>query len=134
MSTELDREINVRAVLWAGIGLVALALVVYLLMWWLLRGFSSFDAKRDVRLTPIEQANPAPPPPEPRLQITPSEDLRRMRDEEDQRLHHAGWIDRRQGTVRVPIDVAMEEIAARGVSPQVVGGSGGTMTAPGSPQ
>jgi hypothetical protein len=112
---ELDREIDVRGVLWSGIGLVVLALVVSLLMWWLLRGFSRFDVERDVRLTPIEQANPPQPPPEPRLQVNPSEDLRRMREEEEQRLTKAGWVDRRQGTVRVPIDVAMEVIVSRGV-------------------
>jgi hypothetical protein len=122
---EFDREIDVRGIVWTGVVLVALALVVQLLMWWLLRGFNRFDEKRDVRLTPIEVANPQPPPPEPRLQVAPSEDMRRMREEEDRLLGRAGWVDRRQGIVRVPVDVAMEVIASRGVSPQAVGGAGG---------
>jgi hypothetical protein len=90
--------------------------VAHLLMWWLLRGFSSFDAKHDVRLTPIEVANPQQPPPEPRLQVHPNDDMRRMREEEDLLLEHAGWVNRQQGTVRVPIDVAMEMILSRGVA------------------
>ena len=116
MSTEFDREINVRGVLWTGLALVAVALVAHLLMWWLLRGFSSFDEKRDVRLTPIEAASPQPPPPEPRLQVNPNEDMRLMREEEDQLLRHAGWVNRQEGIVRLPVDVAMEEILSRGVS------------------
>lgn len=116
MKVEFDREIDVRGIVWTVIVLVAIALVVQLLMWWLLRGFNRFDEKRDVRLTPIEAASPQPPPPEPRLQVTPNEDMRRMREEEDRLLGRAGWMDRRQGIVRVPVDVAMEVIAARGVS------------------
>jgi hypothetical protein len=113
---EFDREIDVRGIVWTGIFLVAMALAVHLLMWWLLRGFSSFDEKRDVRLTPIEAASPQPPPPEPRLQVNPNEDMRRMREEEDRLLGQAGWVNRPQGVVRLPVDVAMEEILSKGVS------------------
>lgn len=116
MNPEFDREINVRGVIWTGVALVAVALVVHLLIWWLLRGFSSLDEKRDVRLTPIEMANPQQPPPEPRLQVSPNADMARMRQEEDRLLHHAGWVDPRQGIVRVPIDVAMDVIVSRGIS------------------
>jgi hypothetical protein len=116
MSTEFDREIDVRGILWTGIFLVALALVVSLLMWWLLRGFSRFDEKRDVRLTPIEEASPQQQPPEPRLQVNPNEDMRLMREEEDHKLGHAEWVNRQQGIVRLPVEVAMEEVLSRGVS------------------
>lgn len=111
-----DREINVRGILWTGVVLVIVALVVHLLIWWLLRGFRSYDEKRDVRLTPIEAAAPQPPPPEPRLQVDSNEDMRRMRAAEDQALATAGWINRQQGVVRVPIDIAIDVIAQRGVA------------------
>jgi hypothetical protein len=113
---EFDREIDLRGVIWSGVGLVIVAIVSSLLMWWLLRGFASYDEKRDVRLTPIETASPQQPPPEPRLQISPNEEMRLMRERESHDLEHAGWVDRRQGIVRVPIDVAMEVIVSRGVS------------------
>ncbi|HEY7216654.1 MAG TPA: hypothetical protein VIC28_18680 [Thermoanaerobaculia bacterium] len=116
MSTEFDREIDVRSILGTGVFLVALALVVSVLMWWLLRGFSRFDEKRDVVLTPIEEASPQQKPPEPRLQEDPNEDMRRMREREDRLLERAGWVDRQQGIVRLPIDVAMEEVLSKGVS------------------
>ncbi|HEX9943474.1 MAG TPA: hypothetical protein VGG03_15785 [Thermoanaerobaculia bacterium] len=130
---EFDREINLRGVLWTGAILVAVALVVHLLIWWLLRGFSTYDKKHDVRLTPIEAASPQPPPPEPRLQIDPNEDMRRMREAEDALIDHAAWVNRQQGTVRVPLDVAIDVIAARGVSPEVVGGTGAAMAREASP-
>jgi hypothetical protein len=114
---EFDREINVRGIVWSGIVLVAIALVVQLLMWWLLRGFNRFDEKRDVRLTPIETAMPQQPPPEPRLQVSPNDAMRRMREEEQRLLERAAWVNRQEGTVRVPIDVAIDVIVARGVSP-----------------
>jgi hypothetical protein len=132
---KLDREINVRGILWTGVVLVVVALVAHLLIWWLLRGFRSYDERHDVRLTPIEAAAPQPPPPEPRLQVDANEDMRRMRAQEEQALATARWINRQQGVVRVPIDVAIDVIAQRGVSPQVVGGKGTAATpAPSPPQ
>jgi hypothetical protein len=116
MSTDFDREISLRGVLWTGAALAAATVLAALLMWWLLRGFSRHDEKRDVRLTPIEVRSPEQPPPEPRLQVSPSEDLRRMRAEEERLLHHAAWVDRRQGIVRVPVDVALDVIAIKGVA------------------
>jgi hypothetical protein len=133
-----DREINLRGIAYAVIGLVAVALVVHLVIWGLLKGFNRFDTKREpVSRIPsaMVEANRQPPPPGPRLQTTPELDLREMRQEEDRKLGGAGWIDPRQGTVHVPIDVAMEVVAGRGLGPEVVGGTpGGFPQAPQTPQ
>ena len=120
-----DREINLRGVFYTVVGLVAVAVVCHLLIWGLLKGFTSFDTRRDPAPSPLPQANVQPPPPGPRLQTTPEIDLRNMRAEEDRKLGGAGWIDQRQGTARVPIDVALEVIAGRGLGPEVVGGTPG---------
>ena len=130
---EFDREINVRGIVITGVALLVVAVVVHLLMLGLLHGFSSYDKKRDVRLMPIEASSPQPQPPEPRLQISPEKDMRDMQIEEDQALQNAGWINQQQGVVRVPINVAIDVIAARGVAPQVVGGTGASMPAPATP-
>src|SRR5258708_33313735 len=53
--------------------------------------------------------------PGPLLQAAPAEDMTAMRAENDRLLQHAGWVDRAQGTVRVPIDVAIDVLAARGL-------------------
>ncbi len=74
--------------------------------------------------------------PGPHLQTTPEQDLRILREEEDRLLGRASWVSHQQGTVRVPVDVAIDVIARRGVDPGVVGGTGGgavQMTPPAQP-
>ena len=121
---EFDHEINLGGILKTGAALVAVTAVAMAIVWFLLRGIGTYDKRRDVPLSPIQAASPQQPPPEPRLQVSPNEDMRLMRAEEDLRLNHAGWVNRPQGAVSVPIDVAIDVIAARGVAPQVVGGTG----------
>jgi hypothetical protein len=123
---QIDREIDVKNILWMGLGLVGIALAVHLLIWGLLRGFDKLDDRRDVPLTPIEASSPQPAEfPGPNLQINDEQDMRVMREEEDRLLGKAGWVDRQGGVMRVPMDVAIDVIARRGVGPAVVGGTGG---------
>jgi hypothetical protein len=117
-----DREINVRAIVVSGIALAVVCLVAALLMWWLLKGFEHYDEKRDVRLSPVELAHPQPPPPAPLLQRDPVTDMTEMREREDRELNQAAWVDRQQGVVRLPVEDAIDIVAARGVAPEVVGG------------
>ncbi len=51
---------------------------------------------------------------EPRLQSDPSADLSRFQAVQRQQLSGYAWVDRREGLVRIPIDRAMDLIAARG--------------------
>jgi hypothetical protein len=53
--------------------------------------------------------------PSPRLQLTPRHDLATMRQREESLLHGYGWVDRNKGTVRIPIDRAMELLVQRGL-------------------
>jgi len=142
-TSTFDREINLKAIAWSVIGLVAVTVASVAVVWWMLRAIERADERRDVKLTPIEAANPQIPPPEPRLQIAPQfgvlpertgaqassrsdrEDLDAERRQEEEALARPAWIDRGRGTVRVPIEVAMDVIAARGVAPEVVGGKSG---------
>src|SRR5579864_6987298 len=87
-------------------------------MWGMFVGFDAFDRRSAAR----QPAAPAMPesmrqgaPPGPRLQESPAEDMTSMSAENDRVLRHAGWVDRAQGTVRVPIDVAIDVLAARGL-------------------
>ena len=132
---EIDREIDVKNIVWMGVALVGVALVVHLLIWGLLRGFDTMDDRRDVPLTPIEAASPQPVEfPGPNLQTDEPKDLRTMQEEEDRLLNQASWVNRQQGTVRVPVDVAIDVIARRGVEPGVVGGTGGSPAGAPTPQ
>ncbi len=61
---------------------------------------------------------PAPPEafPPPRLQSDPAGDLRDYQAAQRARLEGYAWADRERGLVRIPIERAMEMIAARGAA------------------
>ena len=120
-----DREINVRGIVLTGAVLAVVILLAHLVVWWLLKGFERYDEKRDVRLSPVEAANPQQPPPAPLLQQNPVLDMTTMRENEDRELNHAAWIDRRQDVLRLPVADAIDVVALRGVAPEVVGGRTG---------
>ena len=62
-------------------------------------------------------ARPTQPlPPEPRLQVTPKDDLVRLRAGEDATLGSYGWVDRSRGIVHIPIDEAMRRTAEQGIA------------------
>jgi hypothetical protein len=52
--------------------------------------------------------------PEPTLQKSPQDDLRRFESEQRAALSGYGWVDQSKGLVRIPIEEAMRIIAARG--------------------
>ena len=54
-------------------------------------------------------------PPQPRLQIDPSQDLVKFRAEEEQRLDSYYWVDKKKGIVHIPIEQAMKEVAEEGI-------------------
>jgi hypothetical protein len=49
------------------------------------------------------------------LEVKPGVDLKALRAAEDAELHSYGWIDRKNGTVRIPIERAMQLILERGL-------------------
>jgi hypothetical protein len=53
-----------------------------------------------------------PPPPEPRLEEQPGAQLREVRAAEDAILNNAAWVDRQDGIARIPIDRAIDLLAA----------------------
>ncbi len=119
---QFDREISLRGIFWTVAFVAGITVLSAVVVWFILAGFRKVEDRRQPEPSPLLEANRVVPPPEPRLQTAPEVELRHMRAEEDLALYHAGWADRGQGTVRVPIDVAMEMIAARGLGPEVVGG------------
>jgi hypothetical protein len=53
--------------------------------------------------------------PQPRLEVKPGAGLAELRAAEDADLNSYGWINRNTGTVRIPIDRAMQLLLARGL-------------------
>jgi hypothetical protein len=54
-------------------------------------------------------------PPEPRIEVAPFEQLQQLRAREDHILNSYAWVDKNAGTVRVPIDRAIDLLAAKGL-------------------
>ncbi|WP_040547448.1 hypothetical protein [Pedosphaera parvula] len=53
--------------------------------------------------------------PEPHLQISPTTDLEHFRDRENIELQSYGWVDKKAGIVRIPIDRAMDLLLQKGL-------------------
>jgi hypothetical protein len=106
-------DANLRAVALVGVGLAALtvfALGVVLVQFRIL----DLQATRDDPPPPPLAAERPTAPPEPRLQSEPASDLATLRAEEETLLNSYGWLDRKSGVVRVPIERAKELVAERG--------------------
>lgn len=89
--------------LFAGIG--ACLVLMLAIAYWL------FPAQvRDQRF-----AGPFPKFPAPVLQPSPPVDMQVFYAQEMQRLNSADWIDKAAGTVHIPIDQAMRDVAAQGI-------------------
>jgi hypothetical protein len=62
------------------------------------------------RLAQEREATPGP-----RLQVGANKDLRQMRAGEDAVLNSYEWVDKTSGSVRIPIERAMEIVAKKGL-------------------
>jgi hypothetical protein len=109
------RDTNVRGVFYFMIFLAFVLVFTVLLCWGMFRYFSA------------EQVNPAPASPfagtrqlpsGPQLQVNPHQDLLRFRAEQEQSLESYAWENRTTGTVRIPIERAMELLVQKGLPVQ----------------
>lgn len=113
---EVDSEIDKGAIVRTGIQLIVVTAVSAALMWPLLKGLGSFEAKKDApkaamqaqRDALAQQAFPAPA-----LQPSPQADMRMLRHAQDAILDSYGWVDPAHTVARVPIARAIEMLAAQ---------------------
>ena len=107
------RDTNVRLVVLFGLG-TAIVTVLVLLTMWVFYGYTMRrEASRDRPAPPL--AGEREPLMGPRLQVSPAQDLREMRESEDEYLNTYGWMDPERGIVRVPIDRAMDLLLEKGL-------------------
>jgi len=109
------KDANIGGVFVFGATLLAVGVVIHVLVWLLFRYFDAETARGLVPQYPMAISREQEPPPEPRLQTNPREDLREMRASEDALLATYGWVDRNAGVVRIPIDRAMTLAIDRGL-------------------
>jgi hypothetical protein len=110
-----ESDVNIRAILVFGAGLIVAAVLIHLLTYVLFRYFDAREAQRVTPQYPLAVAQENRVPPEPRLQTNPRQDLADLRAKEDELLNSYGWVDRNAGIVRIPIDEAIRLTLSRGL-------------------
>ena len=105
-----QRDANSKSVVLAIIGLIAMT-VIFVVGVAVLFGWFG---------TSIERARHAPPippesmlPPAPRLESVPGELRREIRERSRKALESYGWVNQKEGIVRIPIERAMDIVAQR---------------------
>src|SRR5262245_24073985 len=109
-------DVSLRGILTFGVGLVVLGIIVHVGVGGLLALFARQEKAVNPPLPAVAQERPRLPAdlrgiPAPRLEESEERELRELREEEVARLHSYGWVDRKAGTVRIPIEVALEMLA-----------------------
>jgi len=61
-------------------------------------------------------ADPNPIPPAPRLQVSPTQDLKHTRQTEDAVSQSYHWVDKEAGIVGIPVERAIKILAERGLA------------------
>jgi hypothetical protein len=104
-------EVSVRLIVVSLAFLAVATLVTLVLVVGIFRYF--YDANGTAEATRLAQ--PVIPP-EPRIEVAPYEQLQQLRVKEDHVLSTYAYVDKSSGTVRVPIDKAIDLLAAKGLA------------------
>ncbi|MBM3791334.1 MAG: hypothetical protein FJW35_13445 [Acidobacteria bacterium] len=103
------RDIHAGKVALFGAALMLLLVVGAVVAWLTFTYFAGMPQEGEP-LSPLHR--PRELPPVPRLQVIPVKDLAEKRQAEDLRLGSYGWVDRDNGVVHIPIERAMDLVAA----------------------
>jgi hypothetical protein len=105
------RDIKVRPILISVVGMFAFAIVsviISFMAYMLLERVVGVDS-------PPVTVRKMPPPPILQTNITASEDMHKLRQEENARLNSKAWVDEKKGTVHIPIEQAIEILSETGL-------------------
>ena len=112
-SVEFDREIQYHQLIWMGVGLLVICLLSGVGVFFMLRGFVTWRAVQAAGSTPL--VAPAPTAAAPQLLARPERELDRVRREEKEQLDSYGWVDQAAGVAHIPVERAIDIVAARGL-------------------
>ena len=104
-------DVDIGAIAKFGGVLVIAAAVIHVLIWALFVWFDHREAAGDK--PPLAVAGELPP--EPRLRTSPRDDMKKLREEENERLTTYGWVDKNAGVARIPIERAIDITAEKGL-------------------
>ena len=119
------KDVNVFQISAFGIDLLLAVIVSVFAMWAMFDFFYHREDQKNVNGANALMLNERPKlPPEPRLQAEPKMELKDLKADEETILHSYGWMDPNKGTVRIPIDLAIDMVAQKGLpsKPSPAGG------------
>ena len=106
------RDANVRGVFTFLVVLSLVLISTAVLSWGMFKYFSLAQTNR-APASPFAGARQLPAGPQ--LQVNPREDLLRFRAEQEDALESYSWENKEDGTVRVPVEHAMEMLLKQGL-------------------
>jgi len=110
-----ERDVRARPVVLAALGLAVICIVAGVLMHLLFNLFASMASYQSAVPSPLAGVYGQKAPPAPRLQTAPLQDLTTLRARDAALLDGYGWVNREDGIVRIPVERAIEVLAARGL-------------------
>ncbi len=115
------RDLSPRVIGLFLVGLVIATGLTFMAMWGLFDYYAAWQASAYRPPSPLADVRQIPP--EPRLQVSGAADLAAFRAKEKAELNSYGWVDRKAGIVRIPIQRAMDLLLQRGLptTPQKAG-------------
>jgi hypothetical protein len=116
-----ERDVQIGAVVRAAVSLAVICALTFAAMAALMGHLARREARLGPPASPLAATYAPKAPPAPRLQAAPIRDLEALRAREDALLGSYAWIDREAGTVRIPIERAIEILAAREAGPAARG-------------
>jgi hypothetical protein len=122
-------KLSVRRLVMFASALVALGIAVELLIGGVMNGLSEeFKNLHAVAQPPFTDDSGAYPAP--RLQDDPAGEFATFKEKELDRLNGYGWVDQPKGFAHIPIDRAIDILAARGLPKGAASGEAGTTGEP----
>lgn len=110
-----ESDVNVSAILGYGLGLIVVAVIVHVLLWWLLGVYQSQAERAQTQAYPLAAGREDQRVVGPRLQEHPQQDMRELRRKQEALLQGYAWINRQGGVARIPIEDAMRIVVERGL-------------------
>jgi hypothetical protein len=108
--TDIEPSIAWKFAIWLTVAMGISVAIVYGTFWF----FESREAAANRAAQVFPLAQPDRTPQGPTLQTQPFKDIYLLREQEGQRLHGYGWVDKGTGVTHIPIEDAMRVLVERG--------------------
>ena len=110
-----ERDIHALPIVFSVVALTVVSIAAVVAMYVLFNVLAAEQARKTTVPSPLAAEYGLKEPPEPRLQDDPLLDLQKLRARDAERLSTYAWVYRDAGVVRLPIERAIELLAARGL-------------------